>query len=296
MSENRDAFSRGYLREEFRLFRLRDNRAQEFEHHYHEFDKIIVFISGEVSYIVEGMTHHLRPWDLLFIKRGCIHRPVIGQLSVYERVVLWMNRDFLDMHSSEGSDLSDCFELAEKRRRYVLRPPADMRIKLLGLARNLEDALRSPEFGSKLLSRIHFLHLMVELNRLVKNDSPGVCPGVESDPKIDEILRYISDNLRGDLSIEALSRRFFTSRYHFMRRFREATGYTVHSYVLQKRLGAAAEMMVNGISPTEAASAAGFADYSTFLRSFKQSFGSTPRRFVGQNRERREQKNAARHM
>lgn len=293
MEENRNAYNRGYLREEFRLYHLRDNRAQEIEYHYHEFDKIVVFISGQVSYIIEGKTYHLKPWDVLFIKHGSIHRPVIGQSEVYERVVLWMNRCFLDLHSGDDCNLSDCFELSDSRRGYLWRPSAEERAKLRKLLESLENALNSDDFGSRLLLRVHFLHLMVELNRGMLHDNGSVYPSVEADPKIDEVLRYIGGNLPGDLSVEALSRRFFISRYHFMRRFREATGYTVHSYVLQKRLGAAAEMIRGGASPTEAACAAGFADYSTFLRSFKKMFSLTPREFGELNRER---KNSARHL
>lgn len=293
MDANQTIYSRGYLLEEFRLYHLRDNRAQEIEYHYHEFDKIVVFMSGKVSYIVEGKTYHLKPWDVLFIKHGSIHRPIIDQSEMYERIVLWMNKSFLDSHSSEGSDLSNCFELSETRRQYLCRPSADERIKLLKIIENLENALQSSEFGSRLLSRIHFLHLMVELNKVVQHDTPGIYTGVDIDPKIDEVLRYIAGSLRSDLSVDALSRRFFISRYHFMRRFKEVTGYTVHSYVLQKRLGTAAEMISGGMSPTEAASSAGFADYSTFLRSFKQMFTLTPRQFAEQKREH---KNAARHV
>ena len=35
---------RGYLNEDFRYFHLKDNKNMEFELHYHDFDKIIIFI------------------------------------------------------------------------------------------------------------------------------------------------------------------------------------------------------------------------------------------------------------
>ena len=60
---------RGVLRENFRVFRLRDNRSPQIDYHYHEFDKIVVFLSGAASYIVEGRTYRLQPWDVLFPSR-----------------------------------------------------------------------------------------------------------------------------------------------------------------------------------------------------------------------------------
>ena len=36
----------GYLHQNFRLFHLKDKKNQEFEFHYHDFNKIIIFLSG----------------------------------------------------------------------------------------------------------------------------------------------------------------------------------------------------------------------------------------------------------
>ena len=40
----------GYLKEDFRLFHINDRTDREFEWHYHDFHKIIVFVSGKVTY------------------------------------------------------------------------------------------------------------------------------------------------------------------------------------------------------------------------------------------------------
>ena len=40
---------RGYLNSDFRLFHLTDTKKQDFEYHYHDFDKIIIFIRGRVT-------------------------------------------------------------------------------------------------------------------------------------------------------------------------------------------------------------------------------------------------------
>ena len=44
----------GYLKEDFRLFHINDRTDREFEWHYHDFHKIIVFVSGKVTYHIEG--------------------------------------------------------------------------------------------------------------------------------------------------------------------------------------------------------------------------------------------------
>ena len=67
----------GYLQQNFRLFHLKDKKEQQFDFHYHDFDKIVIFLSGNVTYIVEGKSYHLKPWDILLVPHHDIHKPVI---------------------------------------------------------------------------------------------------------------------------------------------------------------------------------------------------------------------------
>ena len=46
MTIGETASKRGYLNEDFRLFHLKDSRAQKVDYHYHEFDKLIL-LRGE---------------------------------------------------------------------------------------------------------------------------------------------------------------------------------------------------------------------------------------------------------
>ena len=41
---------KGYLYSDFRLFYLTDTASKEFEYHYHDFDKITIFLKGNVQY------------------------------------------------------------------------------------------------------------------------------------------------------------------------------------------------------------------------------------------------------
>ena len=53
------------LNEGFRLFHLKDTRAQKLDYHYHEFDKLVLVLGGRITYVVEGVTYFLQPWDIL---------------------------------------------------------------------------------------------------------------------------------------------------------------------------------------------------------------------------------------
>ena len=50
---------KGYLLRDFRVFRLKDARLAPIPFHYHDFHKIILFLSGNAEYIIEGRSYPL---------------------------------------------------------------------------------------------------------------------------------------------------------------------------------------------------------------------------------------------
>jgi len=273
----------GYLLENFRLFHLRDQLAQTVDSHYHEFDKALVHYSGTVDYIVEGISYHLQPGDILFVRHNDIHRPVISPNSIYERAVFWIKPGFIEENSTDGQRLETCFNLSSEKRSCLYRPSPETRGRIKKLIAELENALKDDSFGSDILCNTYFLQLMVEFNRCVLNKGPQVVPDV--DPRMDEVIRFINNNLDEELSVDTLAAMCYLSRYYFMRRFKEATGYTVHNYIQQKRVTAAAELLDGGLTISEAAACVGFSDYSAFLRAFKKVLGLTPSDYMQQREQ-----------
>jgi AraC-like DNA-binding protein/mannose-6-phosphate isomerase-like protein (cupin superfamily) len=276
--KNFNSSKRGYLNNDFEFFHLKDKRNEEFEFHYHDFNKIIIFISGDVTYLIEGKAYKLMPWDILFVSSNEIHRPTINPVETYERIVIWINSKFLEKHSGDDCNLLSCFELSSSEKRNLLRLDPEMTRNVKYNLSQLEDACKDNGFGSRVLKNSLFIQLIVQMNRLFLG-SRGIrsSEGMENDEAIDEILDYINCNLENDLSIENLSSRFYMSKYYLMHRFKSQTGYTIHSYIMQKRLIAANQLIKGGKPITQACIECGFGDYSSFVRAFKKIYGLSPR-------------------
>jgi len=285
MSEMQESYKKGYLNEDFRLFHLRDSLGQSLDYHYHDFDKIVIFISGRVDYIVEGVTYPLRSMDVLLVGHHCLHKAVIDLSEPYERIVIYLDTGFAQRSGTEKTALLECFETARERGFCLLRQESRAGNETGELLERLEQALTSERFGADVLARSYFLQLMVHLNRLSRNPPAADGKAVRYDPRISAVLGYISENLTSDLSVDALAARCYFSRYHFMRRFREMTGCTVHNYIRKKRLLCAASLIKEGTPAVRAAALSGFNDYSAFTRAFKGEFGTAPSMFTGNMRE-----------
>ena len=79
MGKEKQYAREGYLHENYRYFHLRDTAGQERDFHFHEFDKIVLLLSGRVNYAVEDQSYALRPWDLLLVKHHSIHKALIDR-------------------------------------------------------------------------------------------------------------------------------------------------------------------------------------------------------------------------
>ena len=281
MLDRSEVGKRGYLNEDFRLFHLKDSRAQKLDYHYHEFDKHILVLGGKVSYVVEGVTYFLQPWDLLLVQHNMIHRPVIDPAAPYERVVIWLGREWLQKRSDPGEALDTCFETARQRGFHLLRFGAERRLQYMQTIQRLEEALVSREFGAARLADTLCQQVLIGVNQDILRDRTAQeqRDSYRVDPKMEEVLRYIGEHLEEDLSVDALANRFYLSRYYLMHRFKAVTGYTLHQYINQKRLLRAGELIRAGVPVMKAAEQAGFAEYSTFLRAFQNTFHMSPREF-----------------
>lgn len=278
---------RGYLEQDFRFFHLKDQSKEEYAYHYHEFHKMILLLSGKVTYIVEGKTYFLQPWDILLVDHHDIHRPVIDASEPYERIVLWIDPAYVERLSERGDDLSACFSLAGERKLNLIRLDSHLQERVRGLMTSLEAAVAQPEYGGKQLAEALFLQILVYLNRILLGEPMRQGEDtLKYDPRIESLLKFINEHLHEDLTIDYLAEKCYINRFYLMHRFKEETGYTIYNYIMQKRLLMAREMMNQGMGAAQAAQECGFREYSAFLRAFKKNFGMTPTEYLSTGKQR----------
>lgn len=267
----------GYLEENYHYFHLRDSAGAERDFHFHEFDKIVLLLSGRVDYAMESIVYTLRPWDILLVPHHTIHKALIDKSAPYERIILYLDRKYFDRLMPDAR-LFGCFDRADERARYLLAPDGAQRAPLETLLGQLEEALRGGQFGAEAMCDALIVQLLVLLGRLGFSDAADGQTEQAHDAKIDAVLSYINENLAAKLDVDELAARVHISRYHFMHLFKAQTGESVHAYVRQRRLMRAAHLIREGMSAARAAEECGFADYSAFHRAFTAVFGISPGR------------------
>lgn len=279
-----DQYSKkGYLNSEFRLFHLTDQETQEVDYHYHDFDKITIFIKGSVTYTIEGKSYELRPYDIVLVRHGDIHRLTVDNSKVYERIIVYISPNFMNAYKTDSYDLSCCFQKALQEESNVLRIPSLEKSSLFRSITRLEQSFADDGYAADLYRQVLFLEFMVHLNRAARKNRLEFIDTDNCNAKIVDILRYINDHLTGDLGIDTLAGKFYISKYYMMRRFKQETGYTLGQYISQKRLLFAKELISSGVPASQVCFDCGFRDYSTFSRAYRKAFGKSVRDTLSQS-------------
>lgn len=267
----------GYLNDNFKIFHIRDKKYIKFEYHHHDFSKIVILIDGDLTYYIEGKAYILKPWDILFVNKNEIHKPVVNPDKYYERIVIWLNPDFMAKYAQGNNNLLKCFEVAIKNNYNLLRLNMKSIEIIKNLIQDIQNCNNSNEFGSEILKESLFVQLMVLMNRLFLNsDKNRDIEDIQYDKTIEGVLNYINSNLENDLSIDTIASEFFISKYYLMRKFKNQIGSSIHNYVVQKRLILARSLISDGLSMSSVCSRCGFNDYSSFVRAFKKVYGVSP--------------------
>jgi AraC-like DNA-binding protein len=115
------------------------------------------------------------------------------------------------------------------------------------------------------------------LNEIPILPEPMQSRGGLSPARASRICEYINTRLGQSISLEEMAEVAELSVHHFARAFKQTVGMPPHSYVLQRRIEYAQEMLRNTRLPlSEIALSVGFSDQSHLARHFRKITGVSP--------------------
>lgn len=236
---------------------------RHFYGHTHGHYEVFLFIGGNASFNIEGNVFRLSPYDILVIPPHHYHCLIVNSLVPYERFVLEIpdgriEHDWCKLFLkpsvfslSEDHALISCFQRLE---RYF-------------------SLLSYPDFG-KMCE-----HLVQETLLLLKAAVGADTAGHSYDPLTKRILSYINEHIEEPLSARSVADSFFLSPSHIQNVFYQNMKIGIKSYIVQKKMLRAKELLQSGKKPCEVAAQLGYGDYATFFKAFRKEYGTAPKSF-----------------
>lgn len=245
--------------------------------HSHNYVEILCCkSSSDVEYLIGSDRYRLQKGDIVYVPAGVSHRPIMPEkLTVpYERDVLWISTEFIDMVSKMYPDA-----VTANRNLSLPIRTAGTRWEFLGdVFRNgvLEEERKRPGWETAVMGNT--LLILTYMKRMYMERSAGTMQA-EKPELLDRINGYIEQHYARHITIDDLARQFFVSNSTISHLFKQKMGVSLYRYITQRRLIAAKALIVQKVPMEEIAHMVGFVDYSTFYRAFKQEFGISPRQF-----------------
>ena len=268
-------------RDTFEVFHYREPHPNSVEVHHHDFYEVYYLLKGEVEYWVDGRIIRMQTGDLLLINPMELHRPVVNPHSpVYERIVLWINKEYLEKLHSDQMDLSRCFDTSLPAHTHLIQPSVAERSALTARMGELVREYYGRELGSSLSAYGLFLQFMVQLNRMAQQEQAQPEQTRQLSGLVEQVLSYIGENLSEPLTVEKIAERFFVSKYYLSHTFSREVGVSVYRYILLRRLLMARQLLSAGEAAGQVCRNCGFSDYTSFYRAFKSEYGISPREFL----------------
>jgi AraC-like DNA-binding protein/quercetin dioxygenase-like cupin family protein len=253
--------------------------------HRHDFIEIAIVLSGQGVHVTEGVRHQVQAGDILVINSSRSHayentrslnlvnlliredvfhetEKQLGSLPGYHALftlepVRWRRREYTSHLRLDGDDLKQIVEWIDALE---------------------EETLRKSE-GGPLLAR-SWIILIIGLLARRHDRNAANAPHLEM--RLGRVLSWVEQHACEKLTMVELARQAAMSERTFLRRFREATGYSPIDYVIRARIRRATEWLASSntrLSITEIAFRCGFQDSNYFSRQFRRFTGTSPREY-----------------
>ena len=238
--------------------------------HAHEKYEVLVFLSGDGSFFVEGNEYPLRSGSVMLMRAGESHCLHIKSTEPYERIGIHFDQDLFASIDPAGDLLKPFLQR---------KLGSGNRFFLPDLAACLQPVLALDQDTPKRTA--YFTILGFLLSVLAQTSAIFLESGDDQSVNADlgkhyDIIEYVNQNLDQDLSLEGIATRFFLSKSQLSRLFKRMTGSTLWDYILIKRLLLARTLIRSGESVSAACARAGFREYSSFYRAYRKRFGTSP--------------------
>ena len=248
--------------------------ATEFERHCHGMVELIYVVRGKGVYIVEGAEYPLLPNTVLLLRPYEYHYVCPEKACPYERYVIHFegsvpfNADktlegFLASDREVGAGVYFSDKTVDTAIRHAFES--------LDSLQQFWSEQKGIDLGGRILLRAIVTQILLLLG--AARSEERVLP---EENILSGVIGYINEHLEESLSLDELSRRFFVSKYHLCRAFRQYMGTTFLSYLTTKRVAMAQRLIEEGEAATEVAYRVGFRDYSSFYRAYRKQTGRAP--------------------
>lgn len=251
--------------------------------HRHNGYEIYYFMSGNVNLYIEQQCYNLRPGDLVIISPDQLHRVVYLEYQVYERTIINIKHSLIEKLSSSKTDLLKCFDFKSTDDFKHIHLNREQREEYMAMIQKCNDFRYKGGYGNDIKANYELSNILIFINNLFESAQSTTKENVMPD-LIRNVMDYVQTHISDSITLEMLATEFYLSGKYISSQFKQHTGLTLRTYILDQRIAYAKKLLQNGSNVSEACYRSGFSDYANFIRTFTNLVGISPGKFAREHR------------
>lgn len=248
--------------------------------HIHEEYEILISLNNDGNFFVRERGYPLRFGTLFVLPPFEIHRCFCKGNQNYERYIIHFPTKILHEMSTQTINMEEIFGSAPR----VCHVQDELLMNMLLTLANLQKE-GDGTFGEEIERNLRLKQFLLMVARLINSQEEKINPLVENDGRIGEVLRYIHTNYASDITLNKISSDLFISKSRLSQIFKDATGFSIGSYIIMYRIKRACTLLQGGMSVQDAGEQVGFHNGTHFIRAFKRHMGCSPGKFARRENE-----------
>jgi AraC-like DNA-binding protein len=248
--------------------------------HKHDFFELIYVYEGEFLHQISSEKMLMQTGDFCLVPPGIFHSLDVHNYSVVLNILIPQHifRDIILKELMGGSMLSNLFLPYSVTRPYsdyfLFHTNGDRKLQKIVLNMCLEMINKEKYY-------LHMMRtdLLLLLGLLLRNYEDTCKLSASDNGKANEnivILQYLDKNYPS-ISLEELAKQFHYSQQHMSKRIKQLTGMSFTEYILQQRMQAASEMLINtDLRIKTIGETVGYQSPEHFIRTFRKYYGDSP--------------------
>ena len=247
------------------------------DEHTHNFIEIVYTLSGKGVHIIDGKEYRVKGGDVLVVNYHCKHEVIPGENLKYFDVMF--KPEYISKTLKGTEDvflllrLNDFVDLSNEiiKSNLLLHYEGNERVKMEFLINWIRDEQDSYAPGGNLVmhSALSMLLSMI-FRKMAQNQHIKLSVN-------EYLLDYFKNNCCNHLLINEVAGKCGYSTEHFSRIFKNYTGLSPVTYLMDCRLNVAKEMLIETEKPVENIMyECGFSNRTAFYKKFNEHYGCTP--------------------
>lgn len=243
--------------------------------HFHSSYEVYYLLEGERLFFIKDRTVVLKAGDLMILHPNVLHRTANGNQPQHEKIILNFKEEFL---SASKGRFFETLHPQFQNDYVVISFPLQNKMYVEDLLQRIVEEAKEKKSIYETVIQTLIIQLLIYCSRFMEEyDSKPLEYINPMHERISEVVRYINEHYKNELTLPYVADRFYVSPYYLSRAFKEVTGFNFVEYVNSVRIKEAIALLEEtDLKVYLIAAKTGYGSITHFERVFKEITGRTP--------------------